>query len=302
MSIELRHLRYFVAVADNGQVQRAARVLHLTQPAVTQAVRDLERQLGVELFVRWARGTALTAAGEEFYVRATQALAAVDEAVDAVRRSGRPQPDGTLRIGFLPLTISPVAREVLQVFRAARPDVRVRMRQLTFVNQWRSLLDGELDLAILHLPVDEERLSAIPLQRERRYVALSARHPLAESATIHPDDLADEPRPGLDPEVPAAFADQLTLAGSYGAVPFTDDEISTPEEAVAVIVNSRAVLTGPECHARLHRQPGLTWRPLDDVGSVVTAIVMAGNGTGPLVRAFADVARQVVTRRPVVLA
>src|SRR5438093_3376892 len=141
--MELRHLRYFVAVAAHGSFNRAAEILHLTQPPLSRQVKDLEEELGVPLFVRGSNEVKLTEAGELFYEEAREVLARADDAVRRVRGESRSE---TLRVGYAPSMTAGIMSAVLKKFQSAVSRVRIELADLSSREINELANDGRLDL------------------------------------------------------------------------------------------------------------------------------------------------------------
>ena len=192
-SIELRQLRYFLAVAEELNFTRAAERLHLAQQALSASIRRLEEQLGVTLFVRNTRKVELTSAGE---VLVDGARAVVDAASDALERvhqvaEGR---SGRLTVGFSTAAGGvPVVREILRRFAEAAPDVDIRTVERDFSDPSAGLADGTTQVAFIFGPLPEAGLSSVTLLEEERLLAVRPEHPLAERETVSADELHDLP-------------------------------------------------------------------------------------------------------------
>src|SRR3954454_1755661 len=148
--IEMRHLRYFLAIVEEGQISRAAGRLHIAQPALSQAIRQLEREVGVELLVRHPRGVAPSAAGVAFASKARAALDLVSQSVDAAlaRRPNRP-----LLVGFLP-PWNDVANDVVAAAAAACPGGEAQLQEVAPGAPLGAVVDGRLDAAFVWEPFD----------------------------------------------------------------------------------------------------------------------------------------------------
>jgi DNA-binding transcriptional LysR family regulator len=195
--MELRHLRYFVAVASHGSFNRAAEVLHLTQPPLSRQVRDLEEELGVPLLARGSNTVRLTEAGELFYEEAREVLARADAAVRRVRGEARNE---TLRLGYAPSMTAGIMSAVLEKFQSATQRVRIELADLSSREINELANEGGLDLAIsLGIAVAD----GIPgfqwteLRRLQPVLALPATHPLAKLKRIPPTRLRNLPLIGL---------------------------------------------------------------------------------------------------------
>lgn len=190
--IGLRHLRYFVALSDELHFGRAAERLHITQPPLSQSIRKLEDELGVELFHRTSRMVTLTDAGRAFAVDARAIIARYDTAVAEVKRVGGAA--ATVHVGSV--AHLPVDRLLAFVgeLRRREPGLAVQVVHLAAVEQIRRLRDGELAVGIFEAPGKAGDLEVRPLFPGEPVAAyLPPRHPLAERQLLTPDDLVDEP-------------------------------------------------------------------------------------------------------------
>ena len=187
MDVDLRKLRYFVAVAEELHFGRAAERLHIAQPVLSRQIRALEDELRAQLFVRTKRSTELTPAGRQLLDDARPLLASAD----AVRRRVAQAARGpkTFTVGFMPgITVT----QVVRAFAAAHPDVEVEVIRTTWDDQVDVLHDGRADVSIVRLPIDQQGLSIRPLFEEPRVAMLPSDHRLAGKPMIEITDLADE--------------------------------------------------------------------------------------------------------------
>src|SRR5277367_5144578 len=145
--MELRHLRYFVVVAEEQNVTRAAERLHVSQPPLSRQIRDLEEELGVELFRRTAKSLALTEAGKLFLIETRAVLLRVDQAVDAVRALASHH-RGTLHVGYAPSLTVRLLPRTLMIFERAHPGVRVALHDLSTEESLDRLSSGKIDVAL----------------------------------------------------------------------------------------------------------------------------------------------------------
>jgi LysR family transcriptional regulator, benzoate and cis,cis-muconate-responsive activator of ben and cat genes len=195
--MELRHLRYFVAVASHGSFNRAAETLHLTQPALSRQVKDLEEELGIPLLVRGTNNVKLTEAGELFYEEAREVLARADEAVRRVR--GGPQ-NGTLRVGYAPSVTSGIMSGALEKFQSAVPGIRIELADLSSREINDLANEGRIDLAIspgVSVMKEAAGFQWTELRRLQLVLVLSQTHPLAKMKRIPLARLRDLPLIGL---------------------------------------------------------------------------------------------------------
>jgi DNA-binding transcriptional LysR family regulator len=187
MDVDLRKIRYFVAVADNLHFRKAAEELHIAQPALSRSIGALERELGTQLFVRDKRSVILTPAGRQLLDDAGPLLAAADATRRRVQRAGRGAHH--LVVGFRAgILVTPAVRAL----SAERPEVTVEVQRLEWDDQEEHILSGRVDVAYVRQPIRERGLRLVPLFAERRLAALPADHPLAQRAGLSTADLAGE--------------------------------------------------------------------------------------------------------------
>ena len=195
--MELRHLRYFVAVAAHGSFNRAAEVLHLTQPALSRQVKDLEEELGVPLLVRGQNTVKLTESGDLFYEEAREVLARANEAVQRVRGEARNE---TLRLGYAPSIIAGIMSAVLERFLSTTPRVRIELMDLSSKEINELADEGRLDLVIspgISITKGISEFQWTELHRLLPVLVMPATHPLAKLKRIPPIRLRDLPLIGL---------------------------------------------------------------------------------------------------------
>jgi DNA-binding transcriptional LysR family regulator len=190
--MELRHLRYFVAVAEELSFTRAAERLHMAQPPLSTQIRQLEGELGVELFDRSRRNIRLTEGGRALLIEARQLLVLLDQAIRVVQRVGSGEV-GRLSVGFVPSASNSALPPLLRAFRASYPEVDLYLREMQPDELLRGLHDGRLDVAFLYLPFDDETLASRPVSVEPLVVALGHDHPLAARDEVAMEELASEP-------------------------------------------------------------------------------------------------------------
>ena len=201
--MELRHLRYFVAVAETQNVLRAAtQKLHVSQPAVSRQIRDLEDELGVQLFERTGKSLTLTDAGRLFLKEARAVLERTDEAVANVR--GFAQAGETeLQVGYSPLPSAQIVPAALRAFQQAMPNVHVKLHDWSNEELLAGVRDGRLQLALIIPPLKRGEFHDLrfeELTRESVRIAVPPNHPLAQRRSVSLADAAQEPFVGLTRE------------------------------------------------------------------------------------------------------
>ena len=191
--MELRHLRYFIAVAEEGSLTNAAeRRLHTTQPSLSRQIRDLELEIGVDLLERKTRGVALTAAGRVFLDHARLALMQIEVACDAARGTEQPGKKPNFVIGFLLGQEAIWLSESLRILREEASDVEITLMTKSSPELAVGLMQGKIDVALLRREVHTVGLAFRFLSKEPLIAILPARHRLARSRTVPPQDLARE--------------------------------------------------------------------------------------------------------------
>jgi DNA-binding transcriptional LysR family regulator len=190
--MEFRHLRYFVAVAEELHFGRAAARLHLSQPPLSQQIRTLEEELGLKLFLRDRRRVELTHAGGVFLVEAKQILSQMEHAADAARRAERGQ-IGPLVVACGPLAVQTVLPMILKTFRKEHPEVDLNVRESNGHNILNVLEDKQADVGLLLPQFTSERLQRQTCLTLPLVAALPKSHPLAKRRRIRMKQLADEP-------------------------------------------------------------------------------------------------------------
>ncbi|MEP6733327.1 MAG: LysR family transcriptional regulator [bacterium] len=192
MSLNLQHLRVFASVAQHRGFSRAASVLRLSQPAVSKSVRELERAVGSPLFERGGRAPLLTEAGAILFARARE-LFAVERSAEEELRVLRGLEGGVLRIGASTTVITYLLPAYLARFRAAHPDVVLRVASANTRDIARGLVERRIDVALVEGPVNDARIEVVPWRDDELVVIAHPGHPLAARRRVTLTDLAAEP-------------------------------------------------------------------------------------------------------------
>ena len=261
--MELRHLRYFVAVAHEGHVTRAAEKLHIQQPPLSQQIRALEREIDAALFVRHPRGVSLTDAGRSFLADAEQILAQAEHAKIRARRTARGEV-GRIAVGFTTSApFHPLVARAIREFRATRPDVSFVLEESSSGDMVSGLRDERLDVAFIRSGlVDPEGVTVHPLLQEDMVAAFPARHPLIRKPRLGLKDLAEETfilyrRPdgrGLYDVIVAACAEA-------GFSPHVGQEAPRIVSTLNLVAAGLGITIVPASLSRLPLE-GVTYRPL----------------------------------------
>jgi DNA-binding transcriptional LysR family regulator len=188
---ELRQLRYFVAVAEERNLTRAARRLHIAQQSLSQQIRTLEAQLGAPLFARSSRGVELTAIGQVLLREARPVLARAERAAETVRLAVAGE-QGELRVGFLASVANYLMPPLVRAFGERHPAVRLRTDDVTIAQLVQGLREGTLDAGVSRPPLVDD-LESEPIVSEPVAAVLPEGHPLGDRTQLELADLADEP-------------------------------------------------------------------------------------------------------------
>ena len=191
-AVELRQLRSFVVLAEELHFRRAAERLHLAQPSLSQQVRTLEAELGVQLFTRNRRGAALTPAGDALLPDAREVLARVDRAAVKARAVGLGQ-QGRLRLSLTRSLTGGVAGAIVDAFRSRYPEVELDLTLGSTMLHVEKLHAGDIDVGFVRPPLEDPALEELVLGREPMVCVLPAGHPLTKQKTVRPDDIRAEP-------------------------------------------------------------------------------------------------------------
>jgi DNA-binding transcriptional LysR family regulator len=290
---ELRQLRYFVMVAEEGQITRAASRLHVAQPAMSQSIAHLEARLGVALFVRHARGMTLTPAGEAFLDAAQTALTAVADADRAAQSHSRADRD-RVEWGFMGWPPMVQAPELFNGFTAAHPDAQVSFKELSWPAESTAAWLREVDVALCFSPTPHPEVQLHPVRIEPRVVVLAKTHPLADRRELMLDEVLDETFCGDHPSLEPLRAAFWKLDDHRGApAKTTSDRASNALELIACISTGRSITTAPASAVAtfLDRMPALAAIPLRDAKPTVLCLVWHTSNRNPLVDAIVTTAR-----------
>jgi len=213
--MELRHLRYFVAVAEERNFTRAAQRLHIAQPPLSRQIQQLEETLGVQLFERNSRPLKLTETGKFFYSHAVQLLAQTAELESMTRRVGNIE--RSLSVGFVGSTLYGMLPKIIRRFRDENATVELSLHEMSTMDQIRALKDGRIDVGFGRIRHEDANIRRVILREEQMIVALPVGHPLSLGKPILSlRDLTNEtliifpkaPRPSYADQVLAAFQDR----------------------------------------------------------------------------------------------
>ena len=278
--MELRHLRYFTAVAAHGSFNRAAQVLHLTQPALSRQVKDLEEEIGVPLLVRGVNSATLTPVGESFYEDSRELLERAEKAIHRARGEGKAE---VLRVGYMPALVQGIMVPAMEKFQAAKPGVRIELVELLPGEMKAAAQEGRLDVAML-VDLEAKLIEGFHWSELRKItttLVMSAQHPLARLKKISPMRLRDVPLIGFGRQGSPGYGSTMRAhLRPYGVTPrfiaLIDDGLSSLYTAIEV--NRAAAVLGDTVEPSL--PPGLVMRPFSPTLAIASVMIGQSNNRG----------------------
>ncbi|WP_437890692.1 LysR family transcriptional regulator [Phytobacter sp. V91] len=262
MNIELRHLRYFIAVAEELHFGHAAARLNISQPPLSQQIQILEQQIGARLFARTNRSVSLTAAGRQFLADSRQILSQVEEAAARAARLHQGE-TGELRIGFT--SSAPFIKAVsdtLSSFRQLYPDVHIQTREINTREQIAPLNDGGLELGLMRNTLLPDNLAWEVILREPLLAMIHRDHPLAAKKGVSLVELAQEPFVFFDPHVGTGLYDDiLGLLRRYNLTPTITQEVGEAMTIIGLVAAGLGVSILPASFRRVQLNE-IRWVPI----------------------------------------
>ena len=277
MDLDLRKLRYFVAVAERLHFGRAADDLHIAQPVLSRQIRALEHDLGAPLLTRDSHGVTLTDAGEQLLADAGPLLASADAArrrVTLAARGGR-----RLMVGFRAgVAVAPA----IQQFAIRHPDVIVDVQRIEGDDQAAKLLDGRIDIGYVRLPIDETGLRVIPVYTEPRVAVLPTGHRLAGKERISEADLAGEP---------LLWDSDSSTQPTRRPHPNAGYVVRGVDETLEHVAAGRGISFLARSATVFYSHPNISYVPVSDVAPDQVCLAVAASRTSPLVDDFVAAAQ-----------
>jgi DNA-binding transcriptional LysR family regulator len=293
--VELRRFRYFVAVAEELHFRRAAERLHLAQPALSQQVRKLELELGVDLFHRTRRGVALTTAGTVFLDEARRVLRQAEDAARAAQ-DARDGALGRLRLGLLADAVPSMAARAIVRFSTRFPGVEVSPQTVPARRAIEDVRAGRLDVALVGLPAPVGELDVTPLCEDGTVAAVADRHPLSGRDSIPLARLAEIPIVLLPRQTNPAFYDSVIAACRAAGLAPNVNEVTEPqiEHALFSVAGGAGIALLPASAAERFSTPGVRFLPLDQPAPVteIALVSRTQSKDEAMVAAFLRLARE----------
>ncbi len=291
--MDTRLLRYFAAVAQEGNLTRAAERLYVSQPALTKQIKQLERLLGVQLFERSRAGMTLTEPGKTLAAAIPALLATWDRTARQTKTTaGRAA--HVLRVGFMASGANEATPQIIAAFTKRRPDWRIETRQAAWSDPTAGLAEGDVDAALLRLPFpNHNELRIEPLFSEPRCVALPTSHPLANREEIAFTELWDEPFVAA-PETTNQWRDYWLATDERADHPPRIGAVTEhPDDWLNAIANGYGIALAPESAARFYARPGIVYRRVTGVSASKIAVAwLPTSDEDPIVQDFVTCCRE----------
>lgn len=276
--MELRHLRYFIAVAEELHFARAAERLHMDQSALSRAIKDLEYDLGTQLLGRTTRNTQLTWAGEVFLVEARRVLVTLDQAKHRGKAAGSGF-RGSLRVAISDGAVTPRFAALLAHCRAEEPEVRIRLFEMPLAQQLLGLRTDLYDVGFAHASADVAGLTAAPIWTDQLVLAIPSRHPLLAHTRVPLTDLLSYPLVLFHPELAEGMHRQLErLLRTVEAEPTVVEHVAGFDMMLALVSAGYGVGFANASLPSLYRHPEVISRPLAGRSAVLTTYLLRPDG------------------------
>lgn len=293
--MELRHLRYFIAVAEELHFTRAAERLHIGQPPLSQAIQALEADIGAQLFARTKRSVRLTDAGKLFLTDARRILALSEQAGATARRAERGEA-GELRVGFTFSTpLTPLFAAVINRYRRAYPHVTLTLHEMATLRQLDGLTQRTLDLGFIRPPdrVHGAELKLTPMREDPLVAVLPTTSALARKTAIAMRDLQGMPFVMYPASAGTGIYPQIfRLCREAGFVPNVALEAGEASTIIGLVAAGCGVSLLPKAFDRI-RMDGVCYRPIADEAATTTLLLaQRGDEVSPLVEAFVALAME----------
>ncbi|WP_026924379.1 LysR family transcriptional regulator [Glycomyces arizonensis] len=285
--MELRQLRYLVAIDEHGNLGRAARALFVSQPALSYALKSLESELGVRLFERTPGGVVATAAGRDVVRAASEAVRRAD-LVAAVAARHRRDADRVLRVGFEASGAGELTTKARAEFARRHPGARVEPKRFDWGEEAEALRDGRVDVAFVWLPADLAGLRSVVVHTEPRVVGLPVGHRLADREGVSVVETNGEPLMWTE-RAPRAWVDWWAVnPRPDGSEPLWGPKNDNVEEMLEQVAEGAAICFAPSSMASYYARPDLAWVPLTDVEPLRVALSWSDDTETALVRGFVE--------------
>ncbi|MDZ8050785.1 MAG: LysR family transcriptional regulator [Aulosira sp. ZfuVER01] len=290
--MELRHLRYFVTLAEELHFGKAAEKLHIAQPPLSQQIRQLERELGFELFHRTKRNVRLTEAGQVFLGEVQQIFKQLQQAIQTGRQTNRGE-IGQLVVGFVSTAAYNILPTILKNFRSLVPGVSLELHELTTDQQLEWLREGRMDVGFIRPPVEDHTFSWETIFQESLIVALPETHWLANQSDVSLRSLANEPFILFPRKLAPGLYDLIiSLCQQAGFSPSVVQEAIQMQTIVSLVAGDMGVAIAPASLQNLQRT-GVVYKKIpESTPKAPIAMIWRTNEKSPIVQRFLEIVRE----------
>jgi Transcriptional regulator len=298
--MELRHLIYFITVAEELHFGRAAERLQMTQPPLSKQIQQLEDEMGVVLFKRNKRHVELTTAGEFFLSEARQVIAQLDQAVETAQRAQRGE-FGRLVIGFVGSATYDILPQFIREYRHKFPHVAVILHELSTPQQVSALIGGRIDLGLLHPPISSSLIETVPVKRGVAALSLSKNDPLAKKNKISIEDLRNKSFIVVSREIwPGLYDEFLSLFKDAGFRPKIVQEATEYQMVVGLVSAGIGIGVVPATAEKLFNLE-VVYREIESHPlRAVLSMAHLKKNENPALKQFISLTRQIVQKDHVV--
>lgn len=294
--MELRHLRYFLAVAEELHFGRAAARVHIAQPPLSQQIRQLEEELGVQLFKRTRRMVELTDAGKVFQKESYKVLESVERGIAKARLAGRGEA-GWLSVGFIGSSTYIVLPAILREFQRKYPDIELVLQEIESSEQNKALQDGRIHISIARFPKPDPELIFESIYREELIGAISTNHPLSKRKLLTLSEVANEPFI-LFPNQPSAHAENtLQIFANAHLSPQIVQTVGEMHTALGLVAAGIGTTLVPSSMKNTQRE-GITYINLKKSAPVLDLMMgYRKKDTSPVIRCFIETVRFISSQK-----
>lgn len=291
--IELRHFRYFIAVAEELHFGRAAERLFMTQPPLSMQIKQLEETVGAALFVRGSRPIELTAAGEMLLIHARSTIKQADIAIQKARLTSRGEA-GNLTIAVTSASVLSLLPRLIASFRQRYPEVLIHIKEMVSRNQLNALKQSDINFGLIRLPTEYPSIESILIQLEPIVVAIPRKHKYADLDKISVNTLHQTPFISFDPENAAYFHKLASdLFSTHGVTPLIVQSATQLHTVLALVAAGFGLALVPKAASRIQLED-VVLRPLDVTPTLSAELHLAwnSNDTNPAINSFIELVRK----------
>lgn len=286
--IDIRQLKYFIAVAETSHVGRAAELLNMSQPPLSRQISLLEKELKAGLFIRHPKGVSLTPAGEQFLTDAKGVVTALEQACRNASQVAHGEA-GELVVGFMMHTVYNIVPALTKGFMTRYPDIKLRLQEVVPSELIAQVQKGDVDAAIMLNPGSSKKLSLMRIREEVFCLAIPAEHPLASKALIDADDLENQPLIATPQRVAPILRDAVdSYCARAGFSANVILETQLQQTIISLVAEGLGIAMVPEAMKNANVN-GVVYRPLHNAPVVEYVILWRKDNINPALQSFLSV-------------